>query len=401
MKRFWLPAAFVAAAVAFTLTCGETTTGPGEAAGYYLGAEACKQCHSTAHRDASGTRHFNTFVDDPQNPYDFVSVWKGEGEPEYCLQCHTTGWDPNRADHGADEAEYRKGLLGIQCEACHGPGSEHVKGGGDPARITVSYAAETCGSCHVGDHNPTYTEWKTSAHAAALAGLKGSSHASDACLVCHSADYWYDRTVTLSTAQYGITCVMCHFAHGSNFDHQLREEGERLCAMCHTDERARPPASPHHTQDEMLLGIGGYEWPQGGPYQNSGHTYEVEERCIKCHMYTKAFEEGKPAIKGHTWKPRLEPCRECHPGANTFNINGARTNVRNLLAQLEAELEQQQNENAPDYIYAKFNFDFCQNEGSYGVHNYKYAKQLLEDSIEFYTPSGGDKLRPNGVARRR
>jgi predicted CXXCH cytochrome family protein len=399
MKRFWFPAVLVFAAAALTLTCGETTTGPGEAEGYYLGAEACRQCHSSTLHQAENTRHFLTFVDDPKNPYDFVSIWKADGQPNSCLQCHTTGWDPAENNHGADEAEYRKNLLGIQCEACHGPGSEHVKGGGDASKITVSYAAEVCGSCHVGDHNPTYTEWKTSAHAGALAGLKASSHAQTECLVCHSADYWYDRTVTLDDAKYGITCVMCHFAHGSNFEYQLREEGERVCALCHTDERARPPSSPHHSQDEMLLGVGGYEWPQGGPYLNSPHTY-FEERCIKCHMYTKPYEEGSPAIKGHTWKPRIEVCRECHKGANNFNIHGARTKIRNLLAELDAKLEQQKNENAPDYIYANFDYGFCDSEGSYGVHNYNYSKQLLEDSIQFYTPSG-DTVRPYAVAKKR
>jgi len=382
------------------LNCGETTTGPGEAAGYYLGAEACQQCHSTAYHDASLTKHFNTFVDDPKNPYDFMSIWKADGKPESCLLCHTTGWDKNDDNHGADEVAYRKNLLGIQCEACHGPGSEHVKGGGDAARITLSYDAGVCGACHTGDHNPTYTEWKQSKHAYALQGLKSSSHAGDACLVCHSADYWYDRTITLSSAKDGITCAMCHFAHGSNFEHQLREEGERLCALCHTDEGVRPPGSPHHTQDEMLLGIGGYEWPQGGPYFNSEHTYVIDERCIKCHMYTKTFEEGKPAIKGHTWKPRIEPCRECHPGAQNFNLGGAQTRIESLLEQLGANLERQQNKKAQDYIYAKFDYDFAVNEGSRGVHNYKYAKQLLEDSIEFYTPSG-DNVWPYAVAKGR
>jgi predicted CXXCH cytochrome family protein len=399
MKRFWFPAVLAVAAAALTVTCGETTTGPGEAEGYYLGAAACRQCHSSTLHQAETTRHFLTFVDDPKNPYDFVSIWKADGQPDACLQCHTTGWDPAVDNHGADEAAYRKNLLGIQCEACHGPGSEHVKGGGDASKITVSYDAGVCGSCHVGDHNPTYEEWKTSAHAGALEGLKSSSHASDDCLICHSADYWYNRTVTLDTARYGITCVMCHLAHGSNFDHQLREEGERVCALCHTDERARPPSSPHHSQDEMLLGVGGYEWPQGGPYLNSPHTY-FEERCIKCHMYTKPYEEGSPAIKGHTWKPRIEVCRECHKGANNFNIHGARTEIRKLLAELEAKLEQQKNENAPDYIYANFDYGFCDSEGSYGVHNYNYSKQLLEDSIEFYTPSG-DTVRPYAVAKKR
>lgn len=397
MKRIWLRALVLTAGITLFLGCGETTTGPGEAAGYYLGVEACRQCHSTAYNYESETRHFKTFDKDSA----FVKAWTGAGKPESCLPCHTTGWDKSENNHGADETEYRKSLLGIQCEACHGPGSEHVKGGGDPTRITVDYSAELCGGCHTGSHHPTYDEWKVSDHSKALATLKGSSHAQDRCLVCHSSDYWYDRSVTLETAQDGITCVMCHFAHGSNFEHQLREEGERLCALCHTDEMARPPSTPHHAQDEMLLGIGGYEWPQGGPYGNSPHTYEIEERCMRCHMYSRDFEsEEKPAITGHSWKPNIEVCRECHKGANNFNIHGARTRIERLLEELEAKLEQQKNEEAQDYIYAKFNYGFVEADASMGVHNYDYAKQLLEDSIEFYTPSG-DSVWPYAVAKGR
>jgi predicted CXXCH cytochrome family protein len=401
MKRLLFISFLLGAVVVLYFGCAQTTTGPGAVEAYYLGAEACKQCHSTAYKDESETQHFNTFVDDPENDHDFWDSWNGAGRPDSCLLCHTTGYDEDKMNHGADEIDYRKGLLGIQCEACHGPGSEHVKGGGDPTMITIDFSAELCGSCHTGSHHPTYDEWEVSDHAKALETLKGSSHASDHCLECHSADYWYDREVTLDTAQEGITCVMCHFAHGSNFDHQLREEGENLCGLCHTTHASRPPSSPHHPQDEMLLGIGGYEWPQGGPYQNSPHTYAIEERCMHCHMYTEEFESSEdPAITGHSWKPHLNVCTECHKGAGSFNVNGARSRIDRLMRTLKAELDQQQNENAPDYINANFNYKFVDADASRGVHNYDYAKKLLEDSIQFYTPSGGDAGWPY-VARNR
>lgn len=382
--------------------CGEEApSGPRVAGGYYLGAEACRQCHSTAYNAEIKTAHFNTFVDDPNDPGDFVSVWKEQGQPTECLPCHTTGWNEEVDNHGADEVAYRKERLGIQCEQCHGPGSEHVAGGGDPTKINVDYSSELCGSCHTGEHHPTYEEWETSAHKEALEDLQGLPFAEDECLECHSADYWYDRTVTLETAKYGITCVMCHFAHGSNFEYQLREEGEKLCALCHTDERAQPGETPHHPQDEMLAGFGGYEWEEGGPYTNSPHTYLIDERCVKCHMYTRSFAPNRPAITGHSWKPNIAVCQECHPGTTNFNIGGARTHIQNLLDQLYAELEQQQNENDPIYLRAKFDYEFVNNDKSLGVHNYNYAEKLLEDSIEFYTPSnkGYVHARPP-VARR-
>lgn len=36
---------------------------------------------------------------------------------------------------------------GIQCEACHGPGSEHARTG-DKTKITIDTSAASCGTCH-------------------------------------------------------------------------------------------------------------------------------------------------------------------------------------------------------------------------------------------------------------
>ena len=139
-------------------TTGITDTGGTELA-RYLGAAVCKECHSTSYNDNVMTGHFNTFVDDPDNDYDFYSIWEGNGKPTYCLPCHTVGWDETTDNGGADEFDDYEGdgtLLGVQCENCHGPGSLHVAGGGDPTKITVTYGADLCGSCHNGEHHPTY-----------------------------------------------------------------------------------------------------------------------------------------------------------------------------------------------------------------------------------------------------
>jgi hypothetical protein len=38
--------------------------------------------------------------------------------------------------------------LDLQCENCHGPGREHVEGGGDPGLITVEPDEALCRTCH-------------------------------------------------------------------------------------------------------------------------------------------------------------------------------------------------------------------------------------------------------------
>lgn len=67
----------------------------------YIGAAKCKICHKLEHTSWEGTGHAKAF--DNLKP--------DEQAKAECLRCHATG----------GKAE----LPGVQCEACHGPGSEY------------------------------------------------------------------------------------------------------------------------------------------------------------------------------------------------------------------------------------------------------------------------------------
>jgi hypothetical protein len=56
-----------------------------------------------------------------------------------CAGCHTTGYDP---------ATRTWNELNIGCEACHGPGGDHVMTE-DPGLIVIDRSSEGCGYCHI------------------------------------------------------------------------------------------------------------------------------------------------------------------------------------------------------------------------------------------------------------
>ena len=80
--------------------------------------DMCARCHSDIYDNYILTRHYRAFS--------ALSSEENRKNHE-CLMCHTTGfgefggYDPER------ERSRGVNLRGVQCEACHGPGSEHNK----------------------------------------------------------------------------------------------------------------------------------------------------------------------------------------------------------------------------------------------------------------------------------
>ncbi len=108
------------------------------AAPTYIGAEKCKMCHRLQYDSWAQTKHAKA-TDDAKAAKD------RKYEPA-CLTCHATN---------KDEA-----MAGVQCEACHGPGSDYKtisvmkdKAKAIAAGLVIPTQA-TCNNCHDGkDHH--------------------------------------------------------------------------------------------------------------------------------------------------------------------------------------------------------------------------------------------------------
>jgi predicted CXXCH cytochrome family protein len=239
-----------------------------------------------------------------QGPAASDAAWQpaaaGEDWLKECAGCHTTGFNLEKANKFT-AANYKtgKGLpfveLGIGCEACHGPGSEHAVPGKStqdniPVNKSKALDAQICGQCHTrgaskddkgethqyplgytpgGDlskanwtpvqptgqdtdpnwwvdghaktHRQQYLEWQPSKHAAALDTLKKQG-GQDSCVVCHSADAFLAsqdkaaQPVKLADAKFSITCQTCHDPHKTStqmFNELLRNESYKECTACH------------------------------------------------------------------------------------------------------------------------------------------------------------------------
>ena len=119
----------------------------------YLGIEMCRRCHADIMPRFVSSKHFRAFETLRQRD----ASTKAE-----CVACHTTGYgrpggyDPETEQKGAPY------LQGVQCEACHGPGTLHARDGS-----YVKSARESCRVCHTAKWSPDFefeSYWKRASH---------------------------------------------------------------------------------------------------------------------------------------------------------------------------------------------------------------------------------------------
>jgi hypothetical protein len=131
-----------------------------------------------------------------------------------CIRCHTTGPQPFTPERPLNQ-DNRPGIqgtwveAGVQCEACHGPGSRHVN---NPAArdLYVNSSVELCQQCHLSGDDVTRVEVangfiKSNTQAAELRASGG--HSDFDCGFCHDphASSRYDRTRGIRN-----DCTVCH-----------------------------------------------------------------------------------------------------------------------------------------------------------------------------------------------
>jgi len=214
----------------------------------------------------------------------------------------------------------------------------------------------------------------------------------------------------------GITCDACHgrnstgnFASGVN---PLRFPKAELCGNCHNNETllfadyVDTGEIVRHPQREMLGGNDGAEVP-GESYGNSTHTSFPGPDCTGCH-YTGSE-------KSHDFEPTLQSCQGCHSGLDTFDrpqtkdyddngeAEGIQTEISGCLDILkEAILAAPTSTGAVitynedgtfsiddgdldpvddlDLLRAMFDHNYVNFDASRGIHNTKYALQLIQNA---------------------
>ena len=239
-----------------------------------------------------------------------------------CSGCHNTGTQINY-DKEKNTFDTKWADLGVACEACHGPGSEHVVADKsqkaftivNPARIPdPARAAMVCGACHTrgstpdGKYDYPYG-YKPGDYLDFIFAEKPKLHPDDTSKANRQQYIDWKKS---GHAKAGVLCWDCHFVHQKGVANkaQTKLPGSKLCLSCHKVE------------------------------SKGVHGIHSVNNCVGCHMPAL----GKRAVKGdvHSHQFRVIPpkdsieaggvdkqpnsCSSCH-----FHKNAALDYLQNVL----------------------------------------------------------------------
>lgn len=265
--------------------------------------------------DSQRKRWFHIYGDERIGPDDPLFWTKPLQNWNYmCASCHSTDLKKNYDD---ETRQYKTTWfeIDVSCEACHGPGSEHVKwaeevaggvaggmyyGADTDFRLTNPIKGrepwrqlETCAPCHsrrqvvFPDHRPgkRYFDHFT------VQTLDENLYFPDGQML--DEVYVYGSFLQSKMHQKGVQCSHCHDPHST----KLIATGNALCVRCH--DAAKYDTADHHHHPIGTLGT----------------------QCIECHMPTRTYMQvdvrrdhsfviPRPDLTATLGTPNA--CNECH-----------------------------------------------------------------------------------------
>jgi len=296
---------------------------------------------------------------DATTPVADLAAQNGRTYSKKCIGCHTTGvrevgqhesgeWyykafpaalfredDPSYFDYDHDGIT---DIVNVGCEACHGPGSAHILGAGNPDLIVNPDELETaeanavCGQCHSrtssvpnGTHGWPYND-ETGTSWIPGTGQVLADFFSDA------AGRWPDGVTSRQHHQqyfdflesskpdfqfHPVKCVECHNSHGTTTNkHLIRDvivddgleiatanDNDTLCLACHAThgdfESITKEMVADYETNEVDIGL--------AVSVHTKHPYAPERsmglsRCSKCHNATTAKSAINYDVHSHTFE---------------------------------------------------------------------------------------------------
>ena len=216
---------------------------------------------------------------------------------ETCKTCHAEiydGWE--KTPHWVTTLNKEGGPSRQGCEGCHGPGAEHVAGGGDKTKIFVFEAAST-------------------------------KEINARCMSCHAGGRQHMNAINSIHTQNNVSCISCHSPHHAKTKEFLLKAAQpELCYSCHLQQKAEFQMPFHHRVNEGLIVCSDCHNPHGTVGPKQVRTSATQDAvCFKCHT-----DKQGPYVFEHE-PVKIEGCKSCHIPHGGANVHMLRVSNVNLL----------------------------------------------------------------------
>ncbi len=218
----------------------------------YVGTSKCFICHRPQTNTWSDTKHARAFTDLPEK-------YKNDSA---CLKCHVTAF----GKAGGYASGTDKDLLMVGCEACHGPGAQHVDAAqrfvlaspGEEAKIeqemrssVVKTPPDTvCVACHTTQAHQKHPTFMSASAVKETNSIGAARHAASTIAACPA---YTIAPVFVSSRYTTKTCGGCHYAQYKQWStgghsalaHMLPAKymNDQSCLTCHPPANAAPKPS--------------------------------------------------------------------------------------------------------------------------------------------------------------
>ena len=291
----WLVSGTISKAIGSSPAANSESNGIPLAGGQddYVGSETCRACHESQFDRVAATKHGKLGT---------LSAWKGKV---------------------------------VGCESCHGPGKEHVEGGGDKTKIKVfkgmnsKAVSETCLACHAGKES--HNNFRRGEHWRNNVG----------CTDCHTPHGPDHANSRVGSGEFVADASKQKLNEAT--ETMLRSSEPQLCMTCHSETKSQFAKPFHHKVMEGTMKCSDCHNPHGGfESKQTKLSVGLDAACIKCHS-----NKAGPFVFEHA-PLKIEGCTACHTPHGSANPKLLkRAQVRQLCLECHTGISEELSPQAP------------------------------------------------------
>ena len=421
--------------------------GNGGLNGTYVGSETCFGCHANIHSNWSETLHATALetleaIGQGSNSNCLGCHTVGFGEEGGfvdrattnalanvgCESCHGPG-GAHATNVTDDSLKPPVTIAAAVCAGCHTgshhptfeewSSSSHSMVTAFPASLfTAGTSLNTCGACHSGDFfYQSRINGETVADDA-LMGVPREEQNAVTCSICHNPHKKTGNAVNVEDGRdYQLRFPEAASPAPNNTIEAATDPARfNLCGQCHIS-RGRTWEATSRGPHESVQGnvyVGEMPMPDTGgavtplvPSRLSVHSFAAEQ-CATCHLYRQDFvDDQAPAISGHTFAVNTGGCATagCHPSVDAANAALAtlQTEMQDKLDDVLMRLGdpatwEYTSDGGPDEAgqamitdnikKIRFLYHYTLSDGSLGIHNPDYVRDMLTEAGKLLTKEG-------------